>query len=60
MSGTVSMLRPKALNPATRPELTDTLKSAVESRAVAAREVLAAAAAEFGNSGEVTFANSFA
>lgn len=59
MNDNVSMLRPRAGNPATRPELTDELRRAVETRAAEAREQLAAAVAEFGGEGEVTFANSF-
>ncbi|MCB1905974.1 MAG: phosphoadenylyl-sulfate reductase [Rhodocyclaceae bacterium] len=59
MSGNVSMLRPKGGNPATSPELTDELRTAVDARAAAARELLASAVAEFGGDGEVAFANSF-
>ncbi len=58
MSGSVSMLRPRAGNPATRPELTSELRAAVEAKAAAARELLAAAVAEFGSQGEIAFANS--
>ena len=59
MSGSVSMLRPRAGNPATRPELTDALRASVEQKATAARELLTATVAEFGGDGAVTFANSF-
>ncbi len=59
---TLSPLRPPssgALNPATRPELTDALRAAVEARTGAARAFLSAALAEFGAAGELAFANSF-
>ncbi|CAL93047.1 phosphoadenylyl-sulfate reductase [Azoarcus olearius] len=59
MSGAVSMLRPAATNPATRPELTEALRASVSAKAAAARELLAAAVAELGANGEITFANSF-
>jgi len=59
MSGAVSLLRPPPSNPATRPELTDALRASVAAKTAAAREFLAAAAAEFGANGELTFANSF-
>ena len=59
MSGAVSMLRPAAGNPATRPELTEALRASVTAKAAAARAVLEAAVAEFGAQGEVAFANSF-
>jgi phosphoadenosine phosphosulfate reductase len=58
MSGAVSILRPAATNPATRPALSDALRAAVDTRAAAARELLQAAVAEFGSQGELTFANS--
>ena len=56
---TVSLLRPAATNPATRPELTDALRAAVELKAAAAVALLRDAVAEFGGAGELTFANSF-
>ncbi|PTD95997.1 phosphoadenylyl-sulfate reductase [Pseudothauera lacus] len=56
---TVSLLRPAATNPATRPELTDALRAAVERKAAAAVALLRDAVAEFGGAGELTFANSF-
>ncbi len=59
MSGQVSMLRPAANNPATRPELTDALRAAVEAKRAAALGFLQAAVAELGAEGAVTFANSF-
>ena len=59
MSTGVSMLRPQADNPATRPELSDELRAAVAARAEAARALLATIVTEFGASGEVSFANSF-
>lgn len=59
MSGAVSLLRLAATNPATRPELTEALRASVAAKAAAARELLAAAVAELGANGEITFANSF-
>ena len=59
MSGAVSMLRPAATNPATRPQLTDALRESVATKSAAALELLRAAIAEFGANGELTFANSF-
>lgn len=59
MSGAVSLLRPAATNPATRPELTEALRASVTAKAATARELLAAAVAELGTNGEITFANSF-
>lgn len=58
MSGEVTMLRPAANNPATRPELTATLRKTVESKRAAAVDLLNGITAEFGAHGEVTFANS--
>ena len=58
-TATVSLLRPAASNPATRPELTDALRAAVEAKTAAALAVLHDAVAEFGANGELTFANSF-
>ena len=59
MSQTVSLLRPTATNPATRPELTDALRASTGAKAAAALELLRSAAAEFGTAGELCFANSF-
>jgi phosphoadenosine phosphosulfate reductase len=59
MNASVSLLRPAATNPATRPELTDALRATVAAKAIAARDFLRAAVAEFGAKGELTFANSF-
>ncbi|HEU4708052.1 MAG TPA: phosphoadenylyl-sulfate reductase [Methylophilaceae bacterium] len=58
MSGEVTMLRPVASNPATRPELTPALRATVEAKTAAVIQLLQQAAAEFGNNSEVTFANS--
>ncbi len=58
-TSTVSLLRPAATNPATRPELTDALRAAVQTKAAAALALLRDAVAEFGAKGELTFANSF-
>ncbi|MFN3984852.1 MAG: phosphoadenylyl-sulfate reductase [Rhodocyclaceae bacterium] len=55
----VSLLRPPASNPATRPDLTDALRAAVDTKAAAALAQLRDAVAEFGSAGELTFANSF-
>ena len=59
MSQTVSLLRPAATNPATRPELTDALRASTGAKAAAALDLLRNAAAEFGAAGELCFANSF-
>ena len=59
MSGAVSMLRPAASNPATRPTLTDALVASVNAKAAAAQAFLAEAAREFGGADALTFANSF-
>ncbi len=64
MNATLSPLRPspagtQALNPATRPTLTDALRAAVDAKSEAARAFLTAAIAEFGAAGELAFANSF-
>ncbi len=56
---TISLLKPKAKNPTTSPELTDALHTTVEIKARRAAELLHGAAEEFGRNGEVTFANSF-
>jgi len=58
MSGEVSMLRPAAQNPATSPELTDTLQAAVKQKRQSVLELLADAVKEFGDQ-QLTFANSF-
>lgn len=58
MSGEISMLRPIASNPATRPELTDALRASVEAKRAAVTDLLKNAVNEFGSQGEVTFANS--
>jgi phosphoadenosine phosphosulfate reductase len=57
-TASVSLLRPAASNPATRPELTDALRDAVATKSAAVLAVLRNAVAEFGNAGELTFANS--
>jgi len=59
MTGAVSLLRPAATNPATRPELTDALRAAVAAKSAAALALLRDVVAEFGANGELTFANSF-
>ncbi len=59
MTGAVTLLRPTAANPATRPELSDALRASVATKSAAALEFLRAAATEFGSAGELTFANSF-
>ena len=59
MSGAVSLLRPAAHNPATRPELTASLVETVTVKTDVVLDLLRAAVGEFGNAGEITFANSF-
>ncbi len=59
MNASVSILRPGSNNPATNPELTDALRASVAAKAPAAIALLSAAVAEFGSTGELTFANSF-
>ena len=59
MNASISILRPGSNNPATHPELTDTLRASVAAKASAALTVLRAALEEFGSAGELTFANSF-
>ena len=59
MSAAVSILRPVAANPATRPELTEALRATVTAKTADVLEFLRAAVAEFGSNGELTFANSF-
>jgi phosphoadenosine phosphosulfate reductase len=58
MSGEVTLLRPVASNPATRPELTSALQAAVEIKRAAVIKLLREAVTEFGNHGEITFASS--
>lgn len=58
MTGEVSMLRPAASNPATSPELTPALQSAVAEKRSHVLSQLQAAVAEFGSQFELTFANS--
>lgn len=58
MSGEVSMLRPIASNPATRPELNDALRASVEAKRAVIVDLLKNAVNEFGSHGEVSFANS--
>ncbi|MDT3672320.1 MAG: phosphoadenylyl-sulfate reductase [Aromatoleum sp.] len=59
MSGAVTLLRAPTTNPATRPQLTDALRTSVEAKSAAALALLRAAVDEFGTGGELTFANSF-
>jgi len=59
MNGEVSLLRPAAANPATTPELTDTLQAAVRRKRQGVLELLTDAVKEFGDQQQVTFANSF-
>jgi phosphoadenosine phosphosulfate reductase len=56
MSVGVSMLKPAASNPATRPELTDALVASVHTKRAQVLALLQAAAAEFP---AITFANSY-
>jgi phosphoadenosine phosphosulfate reductase len=58
MSGEVSLLRPAASNPATRPDLTDALRTSVTARQAQVIELLKKAVSEFGHNNEITFANS--
>lgn len=58
MSSEVSLLRPAANNPATRPVLTDTLVANVNEKSSAVLALLKNAIAEFGNNHEITFASS--
>ena len=58
MSGEVTMLRPMASNPATKPELTSALRASVEIKRAAVVKLLREATTQFGSQGEVTFANS--
>ncbi|MFT3760792.1 phosphoadenylyl-sulfate reductase [Thauera sp.] len=59
MNATVSLLRRPPSNPATQPELTETLRATVSAKAAAALALLRESVAEFGTAGELTFANSF-
>ncbi|NMG47492.1 phosphoadenylyl-sulfate reductase [Azoarcus communis] len=63
MNISVSMLRPAGAqaprNPATHPELTETLRASVATKSRAAIELLQATVTELGDQGQVTFANSF-
>ena len=54
----VSMLKPAANNPATRPTLTDSLVADVHQKTTSVLRLLASASSEFGEN-QVTFANSF-
>ena len=56
MNGEVSLLRPTAGNPATRPELGDALRASVTAKRALVLELLKNAVIEFGK--EITFANS--
>lgn len=56
MNNSVSMLKPAASNPATKPELTDALVASVNAKAAAALKLLRDASAELK---AITFANSF-
>ena len=56
MNGEVSLLRPAAGNPATRPDLTDALRASVTVKRAQVIELLKKAVSEFGN--QITFANS--
>ena len=58
MSGEVTLLRPAANNPATKPELTDALNASVAAKRVQVLAVLQTAVTEFGGNGAITFANS--
>ena len=58
MSGEVSMLRPVASNPATKPELTEALRASVTAKRAKVLALLKNAVAELGGNGNITFANS--
>ena len=58
MSGEVSLIRPPAGNPATKPELTDALRASVSAKRAQVLALLKNAVAEFGGNGAITFANS--
>ena len=59
MNASISILRPGTSNPTTNPELNDALRASVAAKATAVVAVLRAAVAEFGSTGQITFANSF-
>lgn len=56
MTNTISMLKPAAINPATKPELNDALVASVNSKTAAVLELLRSASEELK---AITFANSF-
>lgn len=58
MSESVSILRPIANNPATRPALTDELVASVQAKQSAVLVLLQSAITEFGSKQNITFANS--
>lgn len=58
MSGEISMLSPSANNPATSPELTESLQASVRQKRSNVVQILKEAVAELGSSHEITFANS--
>ncbi|MDO9049954.1 MAG: phosphoadenylyl-sulfate reductase [Methylotenera sp.] len=58
MSNQISMLKPAANNPATSPELTDSLKAYVSQKRAHVVSLLTAAIQEHGSHHEITFANS--
>lgn len=58
MSGEISLLKPALENLVTRPELTDSLRSAVNEKRENVLALLKRAISEFGSNGEITFANS--
>ena len=59
MNASISILRPGTSNPTTNPELNDAMRASVAAKATAVVAVLRAAVAEFGSTGQITFANSF-
>lgn len=58
MTGEVSLLRPAASNPATKPELTDALRASILTKRAQVLALLKNAVAELGRNGAITFANS--
>lgn len=60
MSDTVSplTLKPNAVNPVNRPEMTDSLRQSITAKRNAVEKLLVDAVAEFGRKGEIAFANS--
>lgn len=58
MSGEVTLLRPAAGNPATRPEMTASLQAAVNAKRAQVLQSLQNVVNEFGSHGEIAFANS--